>query len=122
MQQDDRLNDAIAEATAAFDAGNHAWGRFWVYRLRGHPGGPPVDAGALRAALQEAVLCVPQSPDVEQVAAFAAAIRVAKTEWETLIAQLPAELRDGDLLQAPDAFAEALGYLAPFVSDQRGER
>ena len=115
MTADDALRDALVEATAAFDASNHAWGRFFLYVLRPYRGGPPApDPAPVRAAFQEAALLVPHSTDLEEVSAFAAAIVDTRRAVEAFTAALPAALRTGDVLLVPDALGEALEWLQPF--------
>lgn len=115
MVEDVTLEDAIAEAMAAFDAGNHAWGRFFVYVLRPYQGIPPApDPAPVRAALQEAALSVPQAVDAAEARAFHDALFAAHRELVAFIARLPEPLRAGDLLLAPDAFREAVERLQPW--------
>ena len=115
MAEDATLADAIAEATAAFDAGNHAWGRFFVYVLRPYRDIPPApDASLVRAALQEAALSVPQAADAAEARAFHDTLLTAHRELTAFIAGLPESLRTGDLLLAPDAFWEAIERLEPW--------
>ena len=102
--------DHIREAIAAFDAGNHAWGRFYLYTLRRYTGAVP-DSSGVRTALQDAVLAVPHEGHDHQVREFRTAIAAALRAIEAFIADAPAPLRTGDLLQAPEALAEALDLL-----------
>ena len=116
MTADAPLRDALVEATAAFDAGNHAWGRFFLYVLRPYRGDSPApDPAPVRAALQQAVLLVPHSTDLEEVGAFAAAIVDTRRAVEAFTSTLPAPLRTGDVLLVPDALDEALEWLEPFA-------
>ena len=117
MVRDDPLREDIEEAVAAFDAGNHAWGRFFVYVLRPYRGPLPApDAAPVRAALQEAALAVPQATDLDEVRAFHAALLAIRRELTVFLALLPDPLRASDLLTAPDAFAEAIDLLDPWVN------
>lgn len=115
----DALQQAISEATAAFDAGNHAWGRFLLYVLRPYHGRPPApDPSPVRIALQEAALAVPHTADAADLRAFLDALLIAHREVEAFIAHLPPDLRTGDVLVAPDAFAEAIAVLAPLFGPE----
>lgn len=104
------LSDPLREAIAAFDAGNHAWGRFYHYTLR-RAAGPAPDASDVRAALQEAVLAVPHDGHDHQVREFRTAIAAARLAIENFILDAPETLRTGDLLEAPEALTEALELL-----------
>ena len=115
MNDNDALREAISEATASFDAGNHAWGRYLLYVLRRYRGDPPApDPAAVRAALQDAVLSVPQQPDIEDIRTFYAAIQIALREVEQFVALLPDVIRTGDILLVPEAFIEAADRLEPW--------
>lgn len=108
------MSDRLRAAIAAFDAGNHAWGRYYLYTLRRYRGTVAApDASAVRAAFQDAVLAVPHEDHDHQVRAFRAAILTVLQALEAFIASAPEPLRTGDLLQAPDALAEALDLLVP---------
>ncbi len=114
MTAEDALQEAVTEATAAFDAGNHAWGRFLLYVLRPYRGDPPApDPSPVRAALQEAAVSVPHSTEAAELRAFLDALLAARRAVDAFIGRLPPDLRTGDVLLAPDAFAEAIGWLAP---------
>ena len=111
------LEQAIAEATSAFDAGNHAWGRFYLYVLRRYRGSLPApDPAPVRTALQEAALAVPQTANAEEAWVFAEALAAALRELQAFIDALPDPLRAGDVLVAPGAFADALRALQPVLS------
>ncbi|MER3421186.1 MAG: hypothetical protein C4290_12000 [Chloroflexota bacterium] len=119
LGEHDPLGQAIAAAIEAFDAGNHAWGRYLHYVLRPyrseHPEAPsPV---RVRAALREAALSVPHSREREELRAFYNALLLARRALRDFIAALPDPLRTADLLMAPDAFAEAMTYLEPWIGD-----
>lgn len=119
MNEDEALEQAIAAAIEAFDAGNHAWGRYLHYVLRpyraAHPDAP--SPARVRAAMQEAALSVPHSREREELRAFFNALLVARRALRDFIAALPGPLRTADLLMAPDAFAEAMTYLEPWLGD-----
>jgi hypothetical protein len=100
----------VREAIAAFDAGNHAWGRFYLYTARRAANAVP-DPSPVRTALQDAVLAVPHEGHDHQVREFRAAIAAAHRVIEAFIIEAPESLRTGDLLQVPEAFAEALELL-----------
>ncbi len=113
MKGGSELPDDLVEAIAAFDAGNHAWGRFYLYILRPYRGDPPPpDPTAVRAAFQDAVLTVPESADPEAIHEFTTAIRIASALVDAYVDVLPQSLRAGDLLSVPEALAEALASLA----------
>ncbi len=116
MTPDGTLQSAIADAVSAFDEGNHAWGRFYLYTLRPYHGPDAApDATPVRAALQEAALSVPAAPVVAEVRAFAVAIALAGQALEDFIDLLPPALRLPDVLDAPQAFAEAIAALQPWL-------
>lgn len=119
MTPDEALQAAIASAIAAFDSGNHAWGRFFAYVLRPYRGHPPAPTpAAVRAALQEAALSVPQAADAAAAYTFYAALVTARGELEAFIGGLPDPLHTADVLQAPQALAEAIGWLEPWANER----
>ena len=106
----DAMDGLLAEAVAAFDAANHAWGRFWHYTP--HPRGDTLSAwSAVRAAFQDAALDVPADVDADSLHAFYDALVAARRESEGLIAELPAEVRSGDILSVPETLGEAIALL-----------
>src|SRR5262245_34729870 len=116
MINETSLADAIAESTTAFDAANHAWGRYFLYVLRPYHGDPPApDPAPVRAALQEAAISVPQTADINETRAFADALVAAYRAVESFVAALPEPLRIGDVLTVNEPLGEALAWLAPFV-------
>jgi hypothetical protein len=113
----DALVEAVAEAVAAFDAGNHAWGRYLLYVLRPYRGAAPApDPGPVRAALREAALDVPHGPSLEEVRAFHDALLTVRGALAAFVATLPDALRTGDILLVPDAIAEAIAWLEPWAT------
>jgi hypothetical protein len=116
MTDQTSLPDAIAESTAAFDAANHAWGRYFLYVLRPYHGDPPApDPSPVRSALQEAAISVPQSADIGEARAFADTLVAAYRAVESFVAALPDPLRTGDVLTVNEPLGEALAWLMPFV-------
>lgn len=53
--------EQIEDAILAFDAGNHAWGRYRHFVLSALPVPPSVSAEPVREALQEAAISVPDA-------------------------------------------------------------
>src|SRR5437870_4925337 len=102
--------EVIEEAIAAFDAGNHAWGRYRHFVLSAAPHAQRVPTEAVQSVLQEAAVCVPdaQAGDVgplrEAVGAVLAGLRA-------YVAALPADVQRSELNEALEAFDEAVELL-----------
>jgi hypothetical protein len=106
------LEAAIAEAIIAFDAGNHAFGRFVTYVVRPHGEAVPRSVQIVREGLQEAALSVPQSPSVEAAAEFLAALRAARDRLARFLADPPPGYALEEAKAAPAALDEAIEVLA----------
>lgn len=107
---------AIAEAVALFDAGNHAWGRFYQYLYLRHPGHPPApDAAPVREALREAAISVPQTDAAAELQTFASAVAGVYEAITTFLAIAPPSLRVGEVLTTPDSLRECLRLLMPYL-------
>ncbi|MGD9894903.1 MAG: hypothetical protein AB7R89_09435 [Dehalococcoidia bacterium] len=107
----DDLNDAITEATAAFDAANHAFGRFVTYAVRPHNQPIPPEVQRVREALQEAAICVPRQPTTDEARAFLDALRAAYDVAEQFLAEPPGRYAVEEVRPAPDALDEAIQVL-----------
>lgn len=105
------LGVAIAEAVAAFDVANHAFGRFVTYVVRPHGEAIPRRVQVVREGFQEAALSVPQTPSVEAAAEFLAALRAARDRLAAFLTDPGAEYRLEEALAAPEALAEAIEIL-----------
>jgi hypothetical protein len=105
------LEDAIAEATAAFDAANHAFGRFVTYAVRPHNEPMPPEVQVVREALQEAAISVPQQPTVEDARSFLDALRVAYIAVDRFLTDPPSRYAVEEARPTPDALDEAIQVL-----------
>jgi hypothetical protein len=105
------LDTVIAEAVAAFDAANHAFGRFVTYVVRPHGEAVPRSVQVVREGLQDAALSVPQTPTVEAAGEFLAALRVAKELLDAFLAAPPAGYALEEAKAAPGALEEAIEVL-----------
>ena len=107
----ERLEEAIAEATAAFDAANHAFGRFVTYAVR--PRNEPVPAAvqSVRELLQDAALLVPQESSLPAAEEFLAALRTALDGLTRFLAEPPPGYALEEARQTPEALEEAIGVL-----------
>ena len=101
----------IAEAVAAFDAGNHAFGRFVTYVVRPHGENVPRAVQVVREALQEAALAVPHEATPAAASEFLIALRAARDVLARFLAAPPAGYRLEEALNAPEAFDEAIAVL-----------
>ncbi len=105
------LDAAIAEAVLAFDAANHAFGRFVTYVVRPHGEPIPPRVQVVREALQEAAISVPQEPSVEAACAFLGALRQAGDRLAAFLADPPGGYALEEAMQAPGAMEEAIAVL-----------
>lgn len=107
-------DDALDEAVLAFDAGNHAWGRFRHFVLGETPAAQGVPADDVRDALGEAAIRAAEvretgpAPLLDAVRSTRAALRVYR-------GALPAETPLSEVDQAIDAFEEAVLLLERLV-------
>jgi hypothetical protein len=106
------LEAAIAEAVAAFDAGNHAFGRFVTYAVRPQGEAIPASVQAVREYFQDAALAVPESPSAEAAQAFLAALRRALAVVEEFLTRPPAGYALEEAVAAPGPLREAIDVLS----------
>lgn len=105
------LEYAIAEATAAFDAANHAFGRFVTYAVRPHNEAVPPEVQAVRESLQEAAISVPQEATDAAAREFLGALRDAYVAVEQFLADPPGRYVLEEARPTPDALDEAIQAL-----------
>jgi hypothetical protein len=108
------LESAIAEATAAFDAANHAFGRFVTYVVRPR-GALPASVSAVREALQEAAISVPEETTIAAAREFLAALENAAARLSAFLASPPPGYALEEAHAAPGALAEAIAVLRAWV-------
>jgi hypothetical protein len=116
------LEDAIAEATAAFDAANHAFGRFVTYAVRPHNEPVPPEIQRVRETLQEAAISVPQQPSVEEAQSFLDALRAAYVAVEHFLSDPPSRYALEEARPTPDALDEAIQVLEGALRSAGEER
>ena len=104
------LDEAVAEAVAAFDAANHAVGRFVTYVVRPR-GEIPARLHGVRELLQEAALAVPQETTRSAAAEFLVALRAARHGIADFLASPPSGYPLGEMLPAPDDLDEGIEVL-----------
>ncbi|HZQ37405.1 MAG TPA: hypothetical protein VFD32_15850 [Dehalococcoidia bacterium] len=102
--------EALAEAVAAFDAGNHAWGRFRHFVLSAEPSAAGISTRPLRDALREAAICVPDAQAGDYLPLLAA-LRRTQARLVEYLSALPPSVPRVELDQAAEAFAEAIELL-----------
>ena len=105
------LSAAIAEAVAAFDAANHAFGRFVTYVVRPHGEAIPPAVRGVREALQEAAISIPPEPSVEAAAEFLDTLRLAGARLDAFLTDPPGGFALEEAMQAPGALEEAIAVL-----------
>jgi hypothetical protein len=118
----DDLEDAIAEAVAAFDAANHAFGRFVTYAVRPHNEPVPAEIQHVREALQEAAISVPQQPTVDEARIFLDALRAAYLAVDRFLAEPPSRYAVEEARPTPEALAEAMQVLEQALRSAGEER
>ncbi len=102
--------EALAEAVAAFDAGNHAWGRYRHFVLPAEPGAAGVSTQPVRDALREAAICVPDAQAGDYLPLLAA-LRRTRVQLDAYLHALPPAVPRVELDLAAEAFAEAIELL-----------
>ena len=107
----DNLEYAIAEATAAFDAANHAFGRFVTYAIRPHNEVVPAEVQTVREALQEAAISVPQEVTATAAREFLSALRNAYVAVERFLGAPPGRYALEEARPTPEALDEAIQVL-----------
>lgn len=110
VEPQDPLSLAIAEATAAFDAANHAFGRFVTYVVRRGGRAIPPSVQTVREAFQEAAIAVPQESTTAAAAEFLPTLVAAQARLGAFF-QSPPDLALEEARPAEEALAEAIGVL-----------
>jgi len=103
--------DVIEEAIMAFDAGNHAWGRYRHFVLPASPAAHVVSTAAVRDALAEAAICVIDA----QAGGYGALLEALRRTLDSLIeyrSLLPEGMQQAELEEAAAGFDEAIVLLA----------
>jgi hypothetical protein len=102
--------EQIEDAILAFDAGNHAWGRYRHFVLSALPVPPPFSAEPVRAALQEAAISVleAQAGDSEP---FLAGLHAAYEGMVHYRRALPAGIQLTEIDEAIGDLEEAIALL-----------
>lgn len=107
---DDAAN-ALAQAVAAFDAANHAFGRYRHFVLSAYPEALAVSGGAVRAALQEAAICVADAR-VNELLPLRVALGGALDELRRYRERLPTTVPRTELDEAVEDLEESLSLLS----------
>jgi hypothetical protein len=111
MDEGEELDFAIAEAIAAFDAGNHAFGRFVTYVVRPQNQPIPAEVQAVREALQEVAIAVPQETTTEAATEFLTALRAARESVARFLADPPGGYALEEARESIDTIDEAVQAL-----------
>ncbi len=107
----EELRYAIEEATAAFDAANHAFGRFVTYAVRPHNEPVPPAVQTVRESLQDAALSVPQEQSEAAAREFLGTLQTALDAVTRFLQQPPAGYALEEAMAAPGALEEAIDVL-----------
>jgi hypothetical protein len=118
--QNPGAEEIVADAVAAFDAGNHAFGRYRHFVLSAHPEALAVSAGEARAALQEAAISVADA-QAGDVVPFRAALRVALENVMHYRQALPEGVPRTELDETIEDLEEALTLLSGDVDPPPSE-
>ena len=102
--------ETLTDAIAAFDAGNHAWGRYRHFVLPTAPEGRTSAITPVREALAEAAISVPDAL-AGDAASLLAALRATLACLRDYRAALPATVPLTELDEAEGDFAEAIALL-----------
>jgi hypothetical protein len=105
------LAGAVAEAVAAFDAANHAFGRFVTYVVRPHNEPVPPSVRYVREGFQEAAISFPEAPYPAAAREFLAALRACKARLDAFLADPPSGYQVEEAMAAPEALEEAIDVL-----------
>jgi hypothetical protein len=103
--------DVLAAAVAAFDAGNHAWGRYRHFVLSATPAALTVSTAPVREALSEAAICVPDAQESGDYVPLLAAVHLTRERLQGYCAALAADVPRTELDQAAESFDEAIALL-----------
>ena len=106
---------AVADAIAAFDAANLAWGQFYQHAWRLRPEVERALAQPLREAMGEAALSVPNPPSPEALHDFVQALDMARAQLQQFVDAVDPALVPGDVRDLGSLLDEAAGYLRPYV-------
>lgn len=112
------LADTVAEAVAAFDAANHAFGRFvtYVVRPRNQPVPPAIQH--VREALQDAAILAPEATTPVAAHAFLVALQAAQQRLGAFLAAPPSGYALEEAMAAPGALEEAITVLADALGNE----
>lgn len=103
--------DTLVDAIAAFDAGNHAWGRYRHFVLPAAPQARVIAMTSVRAALAEAAICVSDA-QAGDPSPLLGALRATLACLREYRAALPAAVPLAELEEADGDFAEAIALLS----------
>ena len=117
MPAEDERAAAVADAVAAFDAANLAWGQFYqnTWRLRREAERAP--AQAVREALGEAAIRVPDLSTAGGLQGFVTALDEAHAQLDAFVSTVDPALVQGDVRDLGTLLDEAAGYLRPYLAD-----
>jgi len=111
----DERATAVADAIAAFDAANLAWGQFYQHAWRLRSEAERALAQPLREAMGEAALSVPDPPSPEALRDFVQALDVAHVQLQQFVDAVDPALVPGDVRDLGPLLDEAAGYLRPYM-------
>jgi hypothetical protein len=109
---------AIADAVAAFDAANLAWGQFYQNTWRRRGEAARAQAQPLRDALGNAALYVPELTSIDGLRGFVASLEDARAQLLRLIGEVSdvdSRLLPGDVRDLDGLLEESAGYLRPYL-------
>jgi len=107
----EELGYAIEEATAAFDAANHAFGRFVTYVVRPHNEPVPPAVQTVRESLQDGALSVPQDQTEAAAREFLGSLHTALDVVTRFLQQPPPGYALEEAMATPGALEEAIDAL-----------
>src|SRR4051812_25711933 len=104
------MDELLTEAILAFDAGNHAWGRYRHFVLPAAAAAQGISTAAVRDALAEAANGVVEAREGDATGLITG-LRQALAGIRLYRAALPAGVQQSELEEAEGDLAEALALL-----------
>jgi hypothetical protein len=113
----DLPSDVVEDAILAFDAGNHAWGRYRHFVLSTNVAAQAVSTAAVREALGEAAIDVLDAKEGDYWPLLTS-LRRTLEHLRTYRSALPPDIQQSELEEAADNFTAAIALLEGRGADE----